>query len=418
MNNNYWWLTVNPKMLRFRDLEIGDCFYYTAQNEDGTLRTLYKNFTEIKKGEVVIVYETSPGKEVIGFCTVEKEINDNKVMFKKIEGLTDTVTRYDIERHIELANLEVFRYTQGTLFKLSTREFEVINSMIREANPKKQYYLWDKYDKQNFLKDVYFSENEYDELRNLILKRKNVILQGAPGVGKTYIAKRMVYSILGIKDEEKMLTVQFHELYSNDEFMEGYRPDDIGIYKYRVGCFKRICNKARNDPDNKYFVLIDEINRGNIAKIFGEAFSLIEIDKRGKENYIELPCSRERFYVPENIYIIATMNIFDESLAVKDYALRRRFCFYTIKPAFENEEFQKLCKKNPFLNDVVKEIISINNKLDGDIKIGHAYFCKLMDDEDIRMTVKYNIIPFIEEYYRNQSETSKEIIEKLTKIIS
>lgn len=418
MNTNYWWLSVNPKMLRFRDLEVGDYFYYTAQNENGSLRTLYKNFTEIKKGEVVIVYETEPGNEVIGLCKAVEEIKDNKVMFQKVEGLTDTITRYDIERHIELANLEVFRYTQGTLFKLSTREFEVITSMLREANPKKQYHLWKKYDKQDFLNEVYFSEDEYDELKTLILKRKNVILQGAPGVGKTYIAKRMAYSILGLKDEDKILSVQFHELYSNDEFIEGYRPDDIGIYKYKRGCFKRICNKARNDPNNKYFVIIDEINRGNIAKIFGEAFSLIETDKRGKENYIELACSRERFYVPENIYIIGTMNTFDEKLALKDYALRRRFCFYTINPAFESEKFKKVYEQNSFLNKTIKEIIDINKKLDDNVKIGHAYFCKSMDDDDIRMTIKYNIIPFVKEYYRDKNEISNEIIEKLDKIIS
>lgn len=417
MNNNNWWLTINPKMLRFRDLEVGDYFYYTAQNEDGTLRTLYKNFTEARIDEPVIVYEAEPGNEVIGICKVAEEISEGKVMFQKVEGLTDTVTRYDIERHIELANLEVFRYTQGTLFKLSAREFEVITSMIREANPKKQYHLWKEYNKQDFLTEVYFEENDYDELRNLILKRKNVILQGAPGVGKTYIAKRMAYSILGKKDEEKILSVQFHEEYSSEEFMEGYRPDDIGIYKYKRGCFKKVCNKARNDPKNKYFVIVDEINRGNIAKIFAEAFSLIEADKRGKENYIELACSRERFYVPENVYIIGTMNTFCDSLALKDYALRRRFCFYTIKPVFENARFKSFCEGNAFLNKVVNEIININADLEDDVKIGHAYFCKLMDDDDIRMTVKYNLIPFIEEYYRDSGSVANEIVERLNKII-
>lgn len=413
MGNTYWWLSINPKMLRFRDLEVGDCFYYTALNEDGTPRTLYKNFTEIKKGDLVIAYELDPAKEVIGLCQAIKEINDNKVMFKKIEGLTDTVSRYMIESHIELANLEVFRYTQGTLFKLSNREYEVIYSMMRELNPKKQYRYYEDYDKERFLKEVYFEEKDYDELRSLILRRKNVILQGAPGVGKTYIAKRMVYSILGRKDEEKILSVQFHELYSNDEFMEGYRPDDIGIYKYKRGCFKRICNKARNDPSNKYFVIIDEINRGNITKIFGEAFSLIEIDKRGKDNYIELACSRERFYVPENVYIIGTMNTFDEKLAIKDYALRRRFCFYTINPAFENEDFKKFYSQNPLLSKVVSAVVNVNKDLSDDLKIGHSYFCKPMDDEDIKMTVKYSIEPLVKEYYRDNINLQNNYIKTL-----
>ena len=413
MNSNYWWLSINPKMLHFRDLEVGDCFYYTALNEDGTPRTLYKNFTEIKKGAYVIAYETEPSNEVIGLCQVIEEIKDDKVMFKKIEGLTDTVTRYSIECHIELANLEVFRYTQGTLFKLAPREYEVIYSMMRELNPKKQYRYYDIYNKEKFLEEVYFDEKDYDELRALILRRKNVILQGAPGVGKTYIAKKLAYSILGQKDEEKILPVQFHELYSTDEFMEGYRADDIGIYKYKRGCFKRICNKARNDPNNKYFVIIDEINRGNIAKIFGEAFALIELDKCGKENYIELACSRERFYVPNNIYIIGTMNTYDDELAIKDYALRRRFSFYTIKPIFENENFKKFYMQNPKLEKVINSIMTVNKSLDDNVKIGHSYFCKPMDDENINMTVKYSLIPYINQYFNDNSKTKQELISLL-----
>lgn len=413
MDTNYWWLSINYKMLHFKDLDVGDCFYYTALNENGSRRTLYKNFEEIKKGEYVIAYETEPTSEVIGICQVVEEIKDNKVMFKKVEGVAEPVTRYAIECHIELANLEVFRYTQGTLFKLSPREFEVIYSMMRELNPKKQYRYYEPYDKNKFLEEVYFNESDYDELRSLILKRKNVILDGAPGVGKTFIAKKMVYSILGLKDEEKVLSVQFHESYSNDEFMEGYRPDDIGIYKYKRGCFKRICNKARNDPENKYFVIIDEINRGNIAKIFGESFGLIEVDKRGKDNYIELACSRERFYVPENIYIIGTMNTYDDNLAIKDYALRRRFCFYTIKPIFNNERFKKFYMQNPMLEKVVNGIMLVNKNLDDSVKIGHSYFCKPMDNEDITMTVKYNLIPYIKQYYKNDIASEDRLIKIL-----
>lgn len=413
MNLDNWWLSINPKVLHFRDLEVGDCFYYTALNEDGTPRTLYKNFAEIKVGSYVIAYETEPANEVIGLCQVVEELKDNKVMFQKVEGLTDTVSRYAIECHIELANLEVFRYTQGTLFKLAPREYEVIYSMMRELNPKKQYRYYEDYSKEKFLEEVYFDEKDYDELRSLILRRKNVILEGAPGVGKTYIAKKMVFSILGQKDEEKILPVQFHELYSTDEFMEGYRADDIGIYKYKRGCFKRICNKARNDPEHKYFVIIDEINRGNIAKIFGEAFSLIELDKRGKENYIELACSRERFYVPENIYIIGTMNTYDSDLAITDFALRRRFSFYTIKPIFENKRFKQFYMQNPALEKLVRNVIKVNENLDDSVKIGHAYFCKPMDAEDINMTVKYNLIPYLKQCQKNDGVSAQQLIQIL-----
>lgn len=416
--NNYWWLSINPKMLKFRELDIDDCFYYSALNEDGTLRTLHKNFTEIKCGEIVVAYEVEPSNEVLGLCICVQELKDERIMLKKIDGLTDTVTRYNLETHIELANLEVFRYMQGTLFKLSKREFEVIYSMIRELNPKKRYQIYDAYSKQHFLKDVYFDEKEYDELASLILSRKNVVLQGPPGVGKTYIARRMASSLIGAKDDDKMLNVQFHEMYSNDEFIEGFRPDDIGIYKYRRGCFKRICNKARNNPKDKFFVIIDEINRGNIPKIFGEAFSLIEIDKRGKENYIELSCSRERFYVPDNLYIIGTMNTFDENLALSDYALRRRFCFYTINPVFENKNFKQFCKYSPLLEKVVEKIKEINRELDENMQIGHSYFCKPMPDSEIRMVIKYSIIPLLKEYFRKTPEKYEKLSKELWNLVS
>lgn len=399
-NKNYWWLSINPKMLKFRELDIDDCFYYFATNENNTLRTLYQNFKEIKKGEIVVTYEIEPSNEILGLCICEEELFDNKIKLRKIEGLTDTVPRYSIETQIELANLEVFRYMQGTLFKLSKREFEIIYSMLRELNPKKNYQDFEMYTKKEFLDEVYFDEEDYDELRDLILTRKNVVLLGAPGVGKTYVARRMAYSIIGAKDDEKILAVQFHEMYSNDEFIEGYRPDDIGIYKYRRGCFKRICNKARNDPQNKYFVIIDEINRGNIPKIFGEAFSLIEIDKRGKNNFIELSCSRERFYVPDNLYIIGTMNTYDEKLAMTDYALRRRFCFYTISPMFENTNFKEFYSSNALLTKIIEKIKEINLELNEDMQIGHSYFCKPMPDNEIKMLVKYSIIPLIKEYYK------------------
>ena len=119
--NNYWWLSINPKMLKFRELDIDDCFYYYALNEDGSLKTLHKNFTEIKRGEIVVAYEVEPSNEILGLCVCVQELQDERILLKKIEGLTDTVTRYSLETQIDLANLEVFRYMQGTLFKLDKK---------------------------------------------------------------------------------------------------------------------------------------------------------------------------------------------------------------------------------------------------------------------------------------------------------
>ncbi len=195
------------------------------------------------------------------------------------------------------------------------------------------------YSKENFLADVYISEKQYDTLEGLLRKKLNVILQGAPGVGKTYAAKRLAYSMMGVKDPERVQLVQFHQSYSYEDFVEGFRPSSTGMnFEIKKGAFYNFCKKASDDKENEYFFIIDEINRGNLSKIFGELFMLIEADKRG--NDIQLLYSSDKFSVPKNVYIIGMMNTADRSLAMIDYALRRRFAFFEMKPAFESEGFR------------------------------------------------------------------------------
>ena len=403
--HSYWWLNINPRIIRFRELDNDDIFEYLSINEDNTKRKIYSNFEETRKNDLVVVYENS---EIIGFGKIEEELHNNKIVIRKIESLTETVPRTMIEERRELVNMEAFRNHEGTLFKITENEFQSIYTIIRELNPQKKYIYYEKYEKKDFLQEVFYDEKEYDELRKLIEIRKNVILQGAPGVGKTYIAKKMAFSIMGSKDESRILNIQFHENYSNDEFIEGFRPDSIGIYKFRRGCFKDFCNKARNDQSRKYFLLIDEINRGNITQIFGETFMLIEPGKRGKQNYVELSASRERFYIPHNIYIIGTMNISKRENAIVDYAVRRRFAFYTVKTIYDNPEFKKTYKNNTMLKNIIEKIKEINETLEEGQQIGHCYFCKPQTDEELKMTIKYDIIPLIEEYfYDNKRKLNK-----------
>ncbi len=280
-------------------------------------------------------------------------------------------------------------------------------------NPKTTYMKYPNYNKSDFLNDCFFDDKEYEELKETILIRKNVILQGPPGTGKTFVAKRMAFSILGKKDTGKILNVQFHPKYSVDEFIEGFRPDDIGIYKYREGCFKHFCNKARNDKENKYFLLIDEINRGDVIKIFGDTFMLLEVDKRGKENYVELPASKERFYIPSNLYIIGTMNIADEEDSMSDYAVRRRFSYYTINPIFDNKDFINFCKKSPLKAKIVEAVKEINQMVSANNQIGHCYFCDDKSDKELIRTVKYELIPLVEEYLKNQPTIRELAVAKL-----
>lgn len=414
---NYWWLNVNPRVLRFKDFDKGDIFAYSSVNEDGSERKVHSNFEEAKRGEIVIIYETVPVGRIIGLCTVEKELTDNVICFKKIESLTEYILRTEIEQNREIVNIEAFRNQEGIFFKLSLKEFNSIYNILRELNPTVTYMVYPKYSKEDFLKEVYFSGEDYDELRDLIETRKNVILQGPPGVGKTYIAKRMAYSILGKKDSEKILNIQFHPNYSSDEFIEGFRPDDIGIYKYRQGCFKKFCNIARNDKANKYFLLIDEINRGDVIKIFGDTFMLLEPDKRGKENYVELPASKERFYIPENLFIIGTMNIADKEQSMSDYAVRRRFSFFNITTIFDNEDFKKECEKNPLVKNAVEKIKEVNESLEDSRKIGHCFFCNVTSNKEFIRTIKYELIPLIEEYFKDDKDLKNKIVDGLKKAV-
>ena len=279
---------------------------------------------------------------------------------------------------------------------------------------------YDSYTKENFLSDVFMSEKEYDKLTALLKRKKNIILQGAPGVGKTFCAKRLAWSVMGEKNNDRVCMVQFHQSYSYEDFIMGYRPTDNGGFELENGVFYRFCETAKNDADNEYFFIIDEINRGNLSKIFGELLMLIENNKRGSEQQINLVYGSEPFYIPENLYIIGMMNTADRSLAMIDYALRRRFSFYTMPPAFEKadengfaEYIQKI--ECPLYHSIIAKIIELNKAIKEDtslgkgFEIGHSYFISdNINDEWVKSAVEYEIIPLIEEYwFDNDSELSK-----------
>lgn len=268
------------------------------------------------------------------------------------------------------------------------------------------------YTKKDFLEEVYMAEARYDHLVSLLRYKKNLILQGAPGVGKTFAAERLAYSMMGMKDPERVMTVQFHQSYSYEDFVEGFRPSDTG-FELVKGSFYTFCKKAQDDIDNDYFFIIDEINRGNLSKIFGELFMLIENDKRDSDNKIQLLYSRELFYVPSNVYLIGMMNTADRSLAMLDYALRRRFSFFEMYPAFESKGFILYQYKlnNDVLNELIERIKELNVEIEQDKSlgrgfcIGHSYFCDLngLDEEELiaRLSeiVDYDILPMLEEYW-------------------
>lgn len=267
-----------------------------------------------------------------------------------------------------------------------------------------------RYKKDDFLKEVYMTEAKYDRLAAVLKKKKNIILQGAPGVGKTFAAKRLAYSMMGEVDDSRIEYIQFHQNYSYEDFMMGYKPVDDG-FELKYGIFYRFCQKAENYPYKDYFFIIDEINRGNMSKIFGELLMLIEPDYRGKK--VTLAYNGLSFSVPKNLHIIGMMNTADRSLAMIDYALRRRFSFFDMELGFDSEGF--IHYQNGFANDTFNSLVERMKELNREIMndkslgkgfcIGHSYFCNMdvCSEESLKDIVDFDILPMLSEYWFDDS---------------
>jgi 5-methylcytosine-specific restriction protein B len=262
------------------------------------------------------------------------------------------------------------------------------------------------YGKEAFLRDVYMHEAELDMLVKQLRRKKNVILQGAPGTGKTFAAKRLAYAMMGLKDDSRVKMVQFHQNTAYDDMVCGYRPVEDGGFEPRAGVFVQFCRKAAADTERDYFFIIDEINRANISKVFGELLMLIEKDHRGEE--VALSLTGEPFSVPSNLYIIGMMNTADRGLALIDYALRRRFAFFEMKPALGNPAFRAAVEEAGgarliALVDAVEalnDVIAADPALGRGFRIGHSYFCESEgDDNPARSIIRFEIAPLLEEYW-------------------
>lgn len=415
-DKHYWWLNANPKMWSFSEISVGEEQSYTLYNDNGNKRRIFQNFLDAKAGDLVIGYESNPVKQVVALCRITQENDGENIYFEKAEGLSVPIDYLTLKEIPELEKMEYFSNPQGSLFKLSKGEYDCILDIVREENPIADASAEiETYTKEDFLKDVYMGEEKYDTLKNLLLKKQNVIMQGAPGVGKTFAAKRLAYSIMGMKDEGRIEFIQFHQNYSYEDFIMGYKPSGEG-FELQNGIFYKFCLKAANNPDIPYFFIIDEINRGNMSKIFGELLMLIEKDYRGTK--ATLAYNGLQFSVPKNLYIIGMMNTADRSLAMIDYALRRRFSFFSMEPGFTTDGFVEYMKS---LNDdtfesLIDVVVSLNQAITQDSSlgkgfcIGHSYFCgqKKAEEEEmlgwLSSVVDYDILPMLEEYWFDEPE--------------
>ena len=289
------------------------------------------------------------------------------------------------------------------------------------------------YSIDSILKEGCFLERErLVTIRQRLLEKKNLILQGPPGTGKIWLAKKLAFVVIGERKENKIRPVQFHPNLSYEDFVRGWRPSDEGKLDLIDGPFLQMIDTAKDDPDSKYAIIIEEINRGNPAQIFGEMLTLLESDKRNEDEALELSypkCEGERVYIPENLYVIGTMNIADRSIAMVDFALRRRFAFVDLEPIFGNVWrgwVHDQCKiDEEFLSQVEERMNALNEQIAGDsnlgaqFKIGHSYVTPppghaISDpNEWFKQVVETEIGPLLDEYWFDTLNTAQKAREQL-----
>jgi len=436
---NFWWLNANPKIWSISNHTEGQRQTYTTHNEKGNKRRIYKYFESAKKGDLIIGYESTPTKQIKAIYEVTKGIhntaNGEEIEFEMVEKLEIPVQWNDLKNNAALQHCEVFINNQGSLFKLTEEEYDIIREIIDNKNIITEILLQSSNIKKYKFSDdndkPFISEADFLQTVALLKRKKNIILQGPPGVGKTFIARKLAYEIMQEVKDANVEMVQFHQSYSYEDFIQGLRPTEKGGFDLRDGIFYSFCQRALAHLDRPFFFIIDEINRGNLSKIFGELMMLIEADKREEKFALKLTYAEDeedRFYVPSNLYIIGTMNTADRSLAIVDYALRRRFAFITLQPDYGDNFRSFLAAKGltaAMVEHICSSVIKVNGKIKEDInlgegfQIGHSYFCTFVTDEDENKwwneILSFELKPLLEEIWFDDSAKVVDMLKQLSR---
>lgn len=417
----HWWLNANPKYWSLSDHAVGSLQTYTTHAESGNKRRVYKYFEALKPGDQIIGYETTPRKRVVARLVVTQGIHKDEEDQECIEFRVDTFypnrpSWEELLAESKLAKAEIFENNQGSLFQLTKDEFEHIESLaIGSAKSRTPYTLTDA-TSNSFLDPLWLTDT-----LELWRTKLNLVLQGPPGTGKTFVAKRLAWLLMGEKDESRLHMVQFHPSYSYEDFIEGYRPNGQSGFILKSGHFLSFCRRAASDPNRPYVFIIDEINRGNLSKVFGEVMMGIEADKRGEAIHLQYSLSDSPFSIPKNVHLIGTMNTADRSLALVDYALRRRFAFQTVSPEFGNNFVAFLESKSvptSIIDQITHGLKSLNEMIEKDSSlgpgylVGHSYFCEppaIAHHVWLDRIWKYEVLPLMEEYWFDQTDEVKKV---------
>ena len=295
---------------------------------------------------------------------------------------------------------------------------------------------YEPYQLENIIDEGAFVELEkLEKIMRRLKEKKNLILQGPPGTGKTWLAKRIGKALIGKDvDVPQIRSVQFHPNLSYEDFVRGWRPGSDEKLSLKEGTFMEMVSEAKNNPEEKYVLIIEEINRGNPAQIFGELLTLIESSKRNKKDSIQLcyPDSDGKYvevFVPDNLFILGTMNLADRSLALVDMAFRRRFAFFDLEPTL-NSAWKKYVVNEMNMDRSIAENIqlsigNLNNEISNDsrlgkqFQIGHSFFTptESIKNKDSKSwfneVVESEIKPLLEEHWFDAPEEVEKSIKKL-----